>query len=373
MAASTLTLSRTGSTEQANLWLRTRRWDLTFFTLSVILVPIPYLTWLLFNQFHANPDNTRNAVNLLVAFAVGGPHMYATFTRTLLDKDFVAKRPAIVKSSILIPIVVIALALFNLELLLTVFFFWASIHVLHQIIFVVEAYGKKKPTSLSLGARAIDYAVVLTALYPVAAYRLIISQDMFIGQNDLGAVIPDFLKQPIFFYLVTAVFFTAVVLFAIKSYREWRNHTLHVPKVLFIAITAATAFIVPALGNLDTAFQGMNTWHSFQYLALTWYINRIREEKGQMHAMPVVEKVSEPGKARSYYMLLMGFTLGTIVVAAVIFAILHYVLRLDFNAAFDRSYYIAILSFLWMHYYHDHFLFTEPQAVMNPPAAALAA
>lgn len=280
MATSTLPLSRSIPLEQSSLWLRTRRWDLTFITLSVVLVPIPYLTWLLLNRLHANPDDTRNAVNLLVAFAVGGPHMYATFTRTLLDKDFVAKRPAIVKSSILIPVVVIALALFNLELLLTVFFFWASIHVLHQIIFVIEAYDKKKTSALALPARAIDYAVVLTALYPVAAYRLIISQDMFIGQNDLGAVIPDFLKQPFFFYLVTAVFATAVVLFVIKSVREWRNKTLHVPKALFIAITAATALIVPALGNLDTAFQGMNTWHSFQYLALTWFINRIREEKG---------------------------------------------------------------------------------------------
>ena len=122
MATSTLPLSRSIPLEQPSLWLRTRRWDLTFITLSVVLVPIPYLTWLLLNQLHANPDDTRNAVNLLVAFAVGGPHMYATFTRTLLDKDFVGKRPAIVKSSILIPMVVIALALFNLELLLTVFF-----------------------------------------------------------------------------------------------------------------------------------------------------------------------------------------------------------------------------------------------------------
>ena len=29
---------------------------------------------------------------------------------------------------------------------------------------------------------------------------------------------------------------------------------------------------MPALGNLDTAFQGMNVWHSFQYLALTWLL-----------------------------------------------------------------------------------------------------
>ncbi|MFQ3673337.1 MAG: hypothetical protein SNJ83_07060, partial [Aggregatilineales bacterium] len=28
-------------------------------------------------------------------------------------------------------------------------------------------------------------------------------------------------------------------------------------------------------------------------------------------------------------------------------------------ARFDTAYYTSILSFLWIHYYHDHFLFTD--------------
>ena len=32
---------------------------------------------------------------------------------------------------------------------------------------------------------------------------------------------------------------------------------------------------------------------------------------------------------------------------------------IDPNAHFDTAYYTAILSFLWIHYYHDHFLFTD--------------
>lgn len=66
------------------------------------------------------------------------------------------------------------------------------------------------------------------------------------------------------------------------------------------------SFIAPALGNLDTAFQGMNVWHSLQYLALTWMLNRLR---------------------------------------------------------FDRAYYIAVLSVLWIHYFHDHYLFTKPGVI----------
>ena len=32
------------------------------------------------------------------------------------------------------------------------------------------------------------------------------------------------------------------------------------------------AFVVPLFDNLDVSFQGFNTWHSLQYLALTWFI-----------------------------------------------------------------------------------------------------
>ena len=39
-----------------------------------------------------------------------------------------------------------------------------------------------------------------------------------------------------------------------------------------MTMTVAMAFIVPLFDNLDVSFQGFNTWHSLQYLALTWFI-----------------------------------------------------------------------------------------------------
>ena len=43
--------------------------------------------------------------------------------------------------------------------------------------------------------------------------------------------------------------------------------------------------------NLDVAFQGVNTWHSFQYLAVVLYLNRFRVEKGLI-GLKVVERRS---------------------------------------------------------------------------------
>src|SRR5262249_19163445 len=147
---------------------------------------------------------------------------YATFMRTALDDKFVKRYPMLIRSSIIIPIVVVSLAFLNLTLLLTIFFFWASIHVLHQATYIVELYNHRKQSAVTLWARMVDYALILTCLFPIAALK--ISQHNFkIGTNDLTAVIPGFFQQTWFFYALSAVFGIALVIFLVKSYIEWKG------------------------------------------------------------------------------------------------------------------------------------------------------
>jgi hypothetical protein len=360
-------------------WIYNRQWDLVFISFSVVLVPVPYLIWVLMGDvLRIESDIGRQAVNLLIAVLIGGPHMYATFSRTALDQDFRKNYGGFIRSSIIIPLIVVTLALTNLTLLLTIFFFWASIHVLHQIIFVVAAYDQKAgqtagqarnsmTDTLSPLSRLIDYGVVLTSLYPLAAYRIAISQDFSIGPTNLNDTIPAFFEQPWIVYAAFAAFGTAVLAFIIKSGIEWRNGTAHVPKIIFISLTAIASFIVPSLGNLDTAFQGMNVWHSFQYLALTWYINRLRADRGDLSQKPMLKRMSEDGKARLFYGFNLALTAGAGVVIGTVFIILHFVVGgkwAEASFALETSYYIGVLSFLWIHYYHDHFLFTQTDSVL---------
>lgn len=354
-------------------WLYTRRWDLVFISLSVVLVTVPYLSWLLVRDvLHIESDAGRQAVNLAVAVLIGGPHMYTTFTRTAFDKNYRSKHRGIIASSLVIPVVVISLALSNLPLLLTIFFFWASIHVLHQIVYVVESYNEKaktapEKTSLTPFSKAIDFAVVLTALYPLAAYRIAVTQDFTIGPTALNDVIPNIFEQPWVVVLAFLVFGVSLVAFIVKTVIEFRHGTAHVPKVVFISVTVAASFIVPALGNLDTAFQGMNVWHSFQYLALTWYANRLREERGELDRQPLLKSISEEGHARKYYGFNLLMTFGAGILIAISFTVLYFLLGgkwADPRYAFETSYYIGVLSILWIHYYHDHFLFTKTDSMV---------
>lgn len=371
MAAITQTspYAETGrSSSTSHLWLRDKKWDLLFITFSVIVVPLPYLAYLFGRDvLGINDDVARNVVNGFVAVAVGGPHMMSTFLRTGLDDSFTKRYSMLIRSSIIIPIIVISLAFLNLTLLLTVFFFWASLHVLHQITYIVELYNHKEHTfvrrksAVSLQARIIDYAVILTCLFPIAALK--ISQGRFaIGTNDLGRVIPDFFEQTWFFVAMSSVFFIAFAAYVIKTINEYRHGILNVPKTLFMAFTIVVAFFTPMMENLDTAFQGMNTWHSFQYLALTFYIIKIRQEYGQLDKeAPLVARFSRRTKdSKGLYLLSTLMLGGSAVIFVLVYAITAIVKPgIDPNAHFDTAYYTAILSFLWIHYYHDHFLFTD--------------
>lgn len=358
-------------------WLRSRRWDLGLISLSVVLVAVPYAAYLLFLNLGNVLDPvagflggdvasvSRNLVNFGVALFIGGPHMYVTHYRISLNHDFVSRHRRYVVSALIVPVVVITLAWLNLTVLLTVFFFWASIHVLHQIIHVTELYNAKRETSLSLFSRLSDYAVILTALYPLAAWK-VVNGSFTIGTHNLGEIVSQYIPVgPWLVWLVGGAFGIALVVWIARSVADWRQGALHGPKTLFIALTVAASFTVPALGNLDTAFQGMNVWHSFQYLALTWLLIHVAQQRGQLNHSPFVDRVARSGASRRYYGFAILATLGTVVVAGLLFTLFRFGMGQTFDLAFDRAYYISVLSVLWIHYYFDHYLFTRAKAIVE--------
>ena len=352
------------------LWLRSRTWDLTFISLSAVLVALPISTYLFANYATASinallrgvgigfvwdDDASRNLVNGLIALFIGGPHMYATYTRTALDKDFSRKHKGLLVASVFIPIGVVYFGVTNFPLLITLFFFWASVHVMHQIAFIMECYNKRDGRVHSLVSRAIDYAVVFSSLYPIATYKFI-HDDFRIGQNVIW--FPEFLKNDYTYYLVTAFFVSSLILFIWKTAKEIRGGYPNYPKLILMSLTVVIAFFIPAFPNLDVAFQGFNTWHSFQYLGLTYYINRIRHERGEISTQ-FIDKMSSDGKTWRYYF----FNVGLTVIAVGIISLLIYASP-QLGLTFDQCYYIVVLSFLLMHYLHDHVLFTKPEEIL---------
>jgi len=145
-----------------------------------------------------------------------------------------------------------------------------------------------------------------------------------------------------------------------KSVGEAREGRLNYTKTLFIVLTVGASFIIPAFNQLDVAFQGMNTWHSFQYLAIVWLLNRQRKERGTISSA-AVNRLSGSENTLRFYATLVGITAlaGGLVL----------VLRLTTSLATEQCYYMVVLGSLLIHYYFDTFLFTRAGVVVRTQLA----
>ena len=378
----------------AQPWLHSRRWDLTYLILSILLAGVPFAAYFLFGGSATDAAsakgtlayNARLLVNSLVTFLVGGPHMYATFTRTVLDPGYRQKRRWFLLSTIAVPVIVISMAVWSYESyvwLLSIFFAAASLHALYQILWLTEAYNVKAMLAFSWRSRLIDYGLVFTSLYPIATYKMVSGQ-FTIGSVELkyGQVIGGWYWLAA---LAALAFATFLVLFIAKTIGEWRGGYANVPKTLLISLTSALMLLTPAFSNLDTAFQGINTWHSFQYLALTWYANTLRQQRSgrpvgalQWTALAAARPRSGPLRGILDYLRRIdggnGWTAFYLVCMAMlpISGFIYVAARLiwpDLHAGYpgaDETYmYIAVLSILLMHYVQDGLLFTDSQSLVE--------
>ena len=331
-----------------DIWIYNRKFDLVFLTLSGALVFLPYLSYGLLQRIGASPGTASLIIGLAVTLIVGGPHMYSTYLRTALEPRFRARYGFLAYLPMLvIPGLVILGALYAFLLLLTFFFFWASIHVTHQAQWISETYRRKAAGKVSPLDRILDGAVILGALYTVAIYKFVEGR-FALGSNPL--LFPEFLRHRIVAVAFTVGFAALFLFYVVRTLGEIRRGEASVPRLLFMAFTVALAFVIPLFDNLDVAFQGFNTWHSLQYLALTWFILSRKAAHGEI-GNPVTRQLAGTQKTGRFYAAMVGATL----VSGGVYLLLWK--GLGFPQ--DKSYYVVVLSFLLIHYFYDHFLFRD--------------
>src|SRR5205085_508282 len=107
-----------------------------------------------------------------------------------------------------------------------------------------------------------------------------------------------------------------LVAWTAKTVREFREGRPNVPKTLLISVTTVVSFCLPMGSNLDVLFQGYNTWHSFQYLFLLWWINRLRDQRGEIENVFVRRLVRRNGMG-AYYLCFLAAT-GVMVILTVL-------------------------------------------------------
>ncbi len=327
-------------------WIRSRSFDLLFLTASGVLVFLPYLSYGVLQRLGASTATASLIVGLGVTLLVGGPHMYSTYLRTALEPKFRERYGWFVYLPlIVIPTLVVIGSFYAFLLLLTGFFFWASVHVTHQAQFISESYRRKAGSRVSNLDRFLDGAVILGALYTVAMYKFVTDQ-FTMGSSTL--LFPDFLKHLWVAQAFTAGFAILFLYYVFRTAGEIRRGEATWPRLLFMAATVALAFIIPLFNNLDVAFQGFNTWHSLQYLALTWFILTRQADRGEIGS-GFVRGLSGVTHTRAFYAAMVG--------ATVLSGVVYLLLWRGLGVPQDKAYYVVVLSFLLCHYFYDHILF----------------
>ena len=333
-------------------WIYKPSWDLPLIIFSAVLVPFPFLVaWFAQTTGWMSPTQAINLINITVALLIGGPHLFSTITYMLLDGQFRARHHAYIAMAFVLPVMVVLLGVYYYTALITFFFTWASLHVLHQIIYLTDCYRARAAVTEQRWSRFVDYGLVLTGLYPIGLYKM--SLRLFL----VGGVVlpyPDFLRAFHLPVLAGVVFFFFLVAWIAKTIAEFREGRGSVPKTLLISVTTVVSFCLPMGSNLDVLFQGYNTWHSFQYLFLLWLINRLRDQRGEISS-PFVQRLVRGKSMVPYYLCFLAAT-GVIVLLTIL-------VRAVTSLKPDQSYFVVVLSVLLMHYYFDHFLFTHPRMI----------
>lgn len=319
-------------------WVLTPRWDLTWLTLSAVLVAVPPLV-------HAIGHTTAGAVDLVITLLIGGPHMYATFLKTVFEPRFRQLHPAVTWAPVVVvPTLVVLGAVFAFPWLLTFFFTWASIHVCDQASYIAYLY-REKGGAARPWQRLLDFSVIGSALYSYAMYRHV-AGTFRIGEVSLW--FPPFLKHDWFahsFAVLTAGLLAAWIVLTVN---QVRRREIGLPYVGFMALTVGVALAITRLPELSVSFQGFNAWHSFQYLGLTFLILQQDNAAGGVGSS-LVQRMAKPGQFFRYY----GWNLLLTTGATLVILLLTVLLKLPA----EPSYYAVVLSFLLVHYAHDHVLF----------------
>jgi hypothetical protein len=427
VAADPLATGNAGRTGSVSL--RSPAWDRIFVAGGAWLVPVPILAFYLFTSLGLSVAAAEDLVTLLVMVPLGGPHVFATYTRTFLNPRFRRQDRAMFAGAFVVMGIVVGAAILSaffdvllggtppIRYVLTFFFFWAGVHIVQQNSYLANCYAAKVPAAQRPGRwwGLVDYAVMLLAMYPLSLFRMsmVDPADPTMRSADPGAlatqivlalggsaefadsyvfrigrvapIMPEFMRSPAVWIGITALFAASLVLFAIKTRRELADGTLIRPRFQLVFWMAVLGSLTPVFPNLDSSFQGMNAWHSFQYLGVLWLMNRRSQERGEIQN-GFFDAIMAPGRHGRFYLAALGGTIGLLAVvfgAGWLIEVLsggqfalfgHAAPTLDPETGRELyrpgavllAYYMIAFSFLLTHYLHDGVFFFRRRYLVDP-------
>ena len=233
---STALTNGSNSYSERDVWIRSPGWDVGWLIASALVVPVVLLfVW---------KGVSSDVINLGVTALIGGPHLFSTYLATYLDPRFRRDRGwLLLAAGIGVPAFVIFWTLVNFQILLSVFIFAASLHVLQQNAFLSDVYRRRQGRREPAWSRFVDYGLLMICIYPVASYKLVHGSFVL---GDVPILIPPFLISPVTYWVVWVSFAVLLVTWLVKTGSELRAGVLNAPKTLLIGVTTVVGFLAPS-------------------------------------------------------------------------------------------------------------------------------
>src|SRR5687768_14596530 len=234
-----MSIAWTGSRSDRDVWIQSPGWDMGWLIASALVVPVVLLlVW---------KGVSSDVIDLGVTALIGGPHLFSTYLATYLDPRFRRDRAwLLLAAGIGVPAFVVFWTLVNFQILLSVFIFAASLHVLQQNAFLSDVYRRRQGRPEAAWSRVVDYGLLMICIYPVASYKLVHGAFVL---GDVPILIPPFLMNPATYYVVWIAFAVLLVTWLGKTWQEQRTGVLNVPKTLLIGVTAVVGFLAPVAAS----------------------------------------------------------------------------------------------------------------------------
>ena len=224
-------------------------------------------------------------IYMIWVLAIDGPHVFATLSRTYLDRRERAARATLLRWSLCffalgpasVGVSALAGQRFPYDLFLTFCMLWAYWHVVRQHYGVMVLYKKKASDMDAADDRVDSLFLYVGLLAPIVSFAVTHERTLAM----LGIEAPTRETHMVSIGAWSLVGVALLALAARQLDRIRRDVPLNIPKLLFLAAAISVSVVlfsppVAARIEYEAVFPIVTSFHNVQYLAIVWFFHQNR-------------------------------------------------------------------------------------------------
>ena len=246
---------------------------------------------------------------LLVAdlWLLGYHHVIATYTRLAFDGQSLRRNRFLAVDLLLVVTAVTLVVAMSagVWVIASAFLYLQWFHYMRQGYGIARMYFRATPQGQLPAARdwAADLVIYLVPIYGIA------SRSSSMGTQFLSLPVRTLVVPPGVVTLLAMLAAGAVAVWLARTLRAAMSDGIDIAYSAFI-VSHVTIFMLAyvVIADVNTGWLAINVWHNFQYVLVVWMANAKRYAKGIDPTARLLSRISQPGRAITYFATCIGIT-----------------------------------------------------------------